>query len=121
MANEIKTSINCGVTNGTFRVRFNASITEDQAVLGAEEGIVFVGTSEEDMPVGDVATNGVLLIFNHSTANFVVYGPKSGGSMIAFGRLNPGAFHYLRLQTGVTLRWAADTAQCKVEMHLLNN
>lgn len=123
MANEIRSVVNVNVTNGLYKMQFSSSSQGDQAVQGAEEGIVIVGSgAEEDMPVGDVATNGVLLLYNLDSTNFVNYGPKSAGVMVPFGRINPGEVHKLRLApSGVTLRWQANGANVKVQMSLQNN
>lgn len=126
MANEITTQFQATVKNTNYVQTVQADVSSiqkmfDQATVGCHGSIVSVGTSEEDMPVGDVGTNGFLFIKNLDATNFVKYGPKSGGSMIEFGRLKKTEWTWLRLAPGVTLRWVADTASCKVQMLLLEN
>ena len=80
-----------------------------------------VGTSEEDLSVGDVGTVGWLFLRNLDSSNYVVFGPKSGGAMVAFGRLKAGEVAALRVSSGVTLRWQANTAAVKVQVILLED
>lgn len=122
MANEITVNIYGACTNGKYSTEFKpGQLQFTQTTQGAQSGIVSVGTSEEDMGVGDVATNGWLFIRNLDTANYVVYGPKSGGAMVAFGRIRAGEVAAFRLSAGVTLRWQANTAAVKVHTILLED
>ncbi len=122
MSKEINSTINLNVKNGLWGFNMAVSTVIDQAVLGAHEPIVFVGTSEEDMPVGDVVTPGILVLRNLDPTNYVTWGPKSAGVMVAIGRLNPGGEPaQIRMDPSATLRWKANNAECKVEMHLLAN
>lgn len=119
MANEITVTGSLAVSNGqyvdsipTFRVQ------DDQSSLGGHGSVVEVGTSEESMPVGDVSSEGWLSIKNLDATNYVEYGPDSTG-MVAFGRLEPGHTHLVKLKSGVTVKWQANTAAVKVKMLLL--
>lgn len=79
--------------------------------------VLTIGTSEEDVAFGDVSTPGIAIIENLDATNYVEYGPKSGGSMILFGKAMPGDFdHRVRLGAGVTLRMKANTAACRVKI-----
>lgn len=90
--------------------------------LGRHAPIVSVGTSEEDMPIGEVATAGWLLLKNLDSTNYVTWGPKSGGAMVAMGRLKAGECALFRMDpTPATLRWIANTAAVLVAMWLLDN
>lgn len=62
----------------------------------------------------------MVIIENLDATNFVEYGPKSGGSMIAFGRIEPGSFAKFSLKSGVTLRMKADTAAVNVRIRGYN-
>lgn len=122
MANEIQTTLNVAVVNGNFRQTFApGTIQITQTAQGAHSPVVSVGTSEEDLSVGDVGTLGVLCLRNLDSANYVQWGPKSAGSMVAVGRLKAGEVAYIRLEPGITLRWVANTAACKVQVMLLEN
>lgn len=117
MAGTIKTQPSIVVTNGSFRSDWNpGQISITQTTLGAFEAIVNVGTSEEDLTIGDVATPGRVVLYNLDAANFVKWGPKNGSAaMQEMGRLKAGEHAEFRMApSGVTLRWIADTGACKV-------
>ena len=120
MANEITLSVYGQVVNGNFTSRFqpgNVQIT--QTTLGSHAPIVVVGTSEEDMSFGDIGTVGIVAMRNLDSTNYVQYGPKSGGVMVAFGRLKAGEVAVFRMDSAVTMRWVANTASCKVQVWAL--
>lgn len=121
MADELKVTINARLENGENKQTWNHgedSIT--QAAIGGHGGIVVVGTSEEDLSVGDVGTLGWLFLKNLDSTNYVTYGPKDT-VMKAFGRLEAGEEAALRLEPGITLRWQANTANVKVKVWLLED
>lgn len=122
MANEIK--INFGVTyaNGALSdavAPYTANV--NQTTQQFHGTVVSVGTSEEDLAIGDIATLGYLYLKNIDPTNYVQYGPKSGASMVAFGRLKAGESAMLRLEPGITLRWIANTAAVKVLAKIYND
>lgn len=120
MANELKVNVGATLTNGSLKETFapgTQSIT--QTTQGSHAPTVSVGTSEEDLSVGDVGTLGWLFLTNLDSTNYVTYGPKSGGSMVAFGRIRAGESVALRLEPGITLRLQANTGACKVKVILL--
>src|SRR5262245_53922502 len=115
MASELK--INFGVTyaNGALAdavAPYTASV--NQTTQQFHGTVVSVGTSEEDLTTGDIGTLGYIYVKNLDATNYVQWGPKSGGSMVAFGRLKAGESAILRLEPGITLRWVANTAAVKV-------
>ena len=118
MADEITTVLRVTVENGNYKQTVDYGTTKDDQAAqgGGVPGTVSVGTSEEDMTFGDRSTPGVVVLRNLDTTNFVTYGPKSAGSMVAFGRINAGEVARLRLASAVTWRWQADTATVKVQV-----
>ena len=115
MANEIKLSITASLTNGYLSDTFNTGqLSITQTTQGAHTPVVTVGTSEEDLSTGDIGTLGYMLLRNLDSSNYVTYGPKSGGAMVAFGRIKAGEAAVIRLEPGITLRWQANTAAVKV-------
>lgn len=119
MANEINITLSARIENGAFKDRIDSTgLAFDQATLGGHRPVVSVGTSEEDLTVGDVATLGWCYLRNLDATNYVTYGPKSSGSMVAMGRLEPGEIAIFRLDPSVTVRWVADTAACKVDVRI---
>jgi hypothetical protein len=115
MANEIRISESVNVVNGSFRDSFAPGlVTITQASSGGgNPGTVSIGTAEEDVAFGDV-TPSLVILQNLDGTNFVQYGPKSGGAMIAFGKLAAGKTARFVMDAAVTLRMKADTATCKV-------
>lgn len=114
MATKATTNFNLTAEHGKYKRQISqGQLTVTLDTQGAQDGIVEVGDAEEDMPVGDVATNGLLYLRNLDESREIIYGPKNGsGNMEEFGRLKPAGtgeddWAWLRLQRGVTLRWQA--------------
>lgn len=121
MSDELKVTVQTVLANGFFKDQFNpGQVAITQNAIGGHRPIVVVGTSEEDVAVGDVGTLGycVLRSLEPAGGNYVQWGPKSAGSMVAVGRLKPGEVAVLRLEPGITLRWVANTAAVKVDVRL---
>jgi hypothetical protein len=122
MANEFNVSLNVSLTNGGLKDSIQESANFSQTAIGKYGGVVSIGTSEEDLPVGDVGTNGWVFLKNLDSTNFVKWGPKSAGAMVELGRLKPNEpGQWFRLAPGVTLRAIADTAAVKVDYRLYEN
>lgn len=120
MANEITATVTVQCINGSFKALFAPGAKQiTQTTLGGHSTIWNVGTSEEDMPVGDVATNGVLCLLNTDATNYVQIGPKVGGVMEECIRLKPGVPQFFQCEPGITWTGKANTAACKVQMLLL--
>ena len=121
MSNEIKTSVGLNVTNGNFKFTFSNQGSYNQTTLGGDSGIVTVSTTASTLTYADVSTEGMMLLQNLDSTNYVTYGPASGGTIVNFGRINPGEVHLLRLTPGITFKWQAHTAACQVYWVLLNS
>lgn len=119
MANELQITLSSKFTNGSLKDTIESStLNVTQATQGFHGPMVSVGTSEEDFDDGDVATLGWIYLKNLDSANYVQWGPKSAGAMVAIGRLKAGEWAFFRLEPGVTLRWVANTAAVKVQVKL---
>ena len=119
MADEIAITILGTVTNGNFKDRIDHGQQRfDQAAIGAASNVVSVGTSEEDVTTGDISTLGWCFMRNLDSTNYVQYGPKSSGSMVAIGRIEAGEIHAFRLEPGITLRWVANTSAVLVDLRI---
>lgn len=119
MANEITMQLRTTVVNGNLSASFSpGSLQFTQTSQGLYAPVVSVGTSEEDLDVGDLgaSTVGFLHLRNLDTTNYVQWGPKSGGAMVAVGRLKAGEVAVLRVEPSVTIRWVANTAACLVQV-----
>ena len=121
MANEITINLTVNVSNGEYKYQFSKNSLVTQAVVGAASGIASIGTSEENLSLGDVATNGFLLLQNLDSTNYVDYGLDDASVMKSMGRLMPTEIALLRLKPGINVRMLANTAAVKVNYCLLNN
>lgn len=123
MADEITYTLELALENGELAESLSVNATLDQAGQGSHKPTVIVGTTaEQDLGMGDLVTPGVLAIKNLTVApstTFVRYGPKSGGSMVPFGKLKPGQTHLIYLATGVTVTLRAYGAQTKIQVTAL--
>tara|TARA_B100000029_G_scaffold277293_1_gene271755 strand:- start:3537 stop:3905 length:369 start_codon:yes stop_codon:yes gene_type:complete len=119
VAEELAITILSTLTNGNFKDRVDHGQQKfDQTAIGAASNVVSVGTSEEDVTTGDLSTLGWCFMRNLDATNYVTYGPKSSGSMVGMGRIEAGEVHAFRLEPGITLRWAANTATCLVDLRI---
>jgi hypothetical protein len=121
MANTIAITTSVVTTLGSFRDTFSpGTLSITPANVGAHCPIVSVGTSEEDLDVGDVgaSTQGFIVLQNLDAANYVTFGPKSGGAMVAMGRIRAGEYAIWRLEPSAVLRWIANTAAVKVSVRV---
>lgn len=117
MADEITLNSRLQLNNGTLDVDFRpGSITVDQATAGLSDQVLSIGTSEEDISFGDVATEGVCVLYNLDATNYVDWGVKDT-TMKAIGRLKPSHIPAIfNMKAGTILRMQANTAACKVRI-----
>ena len=123
MADEIQIQQRVSIRKGNYTGVWDPPVVlADQAGQGGYRAVLSIGTSEEVITFTDVGTYGILMMRNLDDDNFVTYGPTSGGAIVPFGRLNPGAEpQTLRLEPGITMRMQADTGACDVEVWLLED
>ena len=123
MSNEIKLTISFKVENGNYKDVFApGQIQIDQASPGRGGHVQVVGTTEETIDFGDVSTNGLLILRNLDSTNYVQYGPQVGtGNMEVWGKLLPGEIAAMRLAPTVVMRAQADTASVKLDVRLYEN
>lgn len=115
MSNEIQETLALAINNGSLVAGVPIqTILINQTNQQVIAQTISQGTAEADVDLSALTALGLIYIRNLDPTNFVEYGPKSGGSMIALGKLKPGEAALLRLMTGITLRMKADTATCKV-------
>lgn len=122
MSNEITSTMRITVANGEFSETIDDGTHQyDQAAVGAGGQVFSIGTSEEALTFTDVSTLGLCYMKNLDTANYVTYGPTSGGAMVAFGRIKAGERAWLRLEPGITFRGQANTAAVKLFIRVYEN
>lgn len=117
MANEITLTISATITNGDFKDSFLPGAEQiTQTTLGGHSTVWTVGTSEEDLVIGDVGTLGLFMIRNLDATNYVQIGKKVAGAMEASIRLRPGIPQVFQSEPGITWTAKANTAACKVQV-----
>ena len=121
MADEITVVAELSLENGNIEHDFRPdAVLVDQAAGKFIDEILDIGTSEETISFGDIATKGYCVIQNLDSTNYVTYGPDSTG-MVTFGRLNAGDIALFRIDNSVTLKAQANTASCKVRFIAYEN
>jgi hypothetical protein len=122
MAGAISILQSLALVNGVHRESFTTgNLSVVQTGQGAHGTVASVGTSEEDIAFGDVSTRGFAILQNLDDTNYVTWGPVSGGSMVAAGRLKPGETAILRLDPAASYKWQANTAACLVKQLILED
>lgn len=122
MANEITVSVGVQVTNGSLTDQFQmVALKRDQAASGKSDQVLSIGTSEEDVSFGDVATPGIVVLHNLDATNYVEYGMSDTGTMKKLGKLIAGDKAMFRMAASTTLRMKANTAACKVRVFCLES
>jgi len=125
MADEFTCTFNIRLQNGVYKDSYNpGQVQIDQAAIGKSDQILSIGTSEEDVTLGDISTEGVCILQNMDTTNYVSWGKKDGsGNMQAIGRLKaapsatePSFPAIFTFEPGATLRMQANTAACNVRV-----
>ena len=118
MANEFTISTVFSYTSSLATESQNESFNSDQVTQGAHGGIITVTTSSAAVSEGGLTTPGWVTFKNLDETNFVTYGPDNSGSMVAFGRINPGDYHAIYRSTLASIRWLADTASVNVQVRM---
>ncbi len=123
MADEISFTANLRFSNAGFKDVYNPGLIQiDQSASGKWSSVASIGTSEEDITLTDITTEGICVLQNLDATNYVEWGKKDGsGNMQAIGRLKPApsatepAFPAIfNFNPGATLRMKANTSACKV-------
>lgn len=122
MAEELKVTYGVKYTNGNAVDSVpTTTLSVTQTLQEEDAPTVSIGTSEQDVAFADLTTLGWVWMRNLDLTNYVDWGPKSGGSMVGIGRLQPGEVALFRLKPGITLRMVAHTAACKVQFKVWGN
>lgn len=126
MANTLTLSVAAQWTQGNYSDGFTPTLgTLTLNAQGAAGGIQIIGTSEENLVAGDIATNGMLFLMNLDATNYVQWGMSDSGTMKSVGKLKGGATAascaLLYVDAGVTVRLKANTGACNVLYKWLND
>lgn len=121
MAEELSVRLALTLARGFLKDKFDPPTQKiDVSADPIAAGVKTVGTSDESLDPGDVASEGVLVLHNLDDTNYVTYGPDDTG-MTPFGKLKPNEFAFVRLVPGVTVVLKANTAACNVRYWLLSD
>ena len=118
MAGTVAASVTLSVRNGDMNdnISLNCSGVV-QTTQGKAAGIQVVGTTHETLDVGDVATNGWLIVQNLDATNFVELGRDVSAAFYGVVRVEPGEVAVLRLSQA-TIYAQADTASIRLWYNL---
>lgn len=121
MANTLTVSASVQFSDGTDGYGINLNpVTITQGSPAVAHGVITVGTSEETISVGDVASSGVFVFKNRDATNFVEIGPDNGGTILPFVKCTAGKFGIVPALSTTTIKVKADTAPCVLEWWLYN-
>jgi len=114
MASEITVTQRIQCINGNYNSGALGGAGEqfDQAAAGAASGVQAIGTSEETLAEGDLATMGWLWMRNLDATNYISWGFSTG---VYGGRLEPGEQALFRTEPAATMYLLADTASCNLQ------
>jgi hypothetical protein len=119
MANEIVLNVLLSCRNGAFEEQYApGQVTIDQANIGRGGKVQHVGTSEEVLDFGDVATGGYCVIRNLDETHYVTFGPESSGAMVTGCKLKAGEIAVFRVAPTTVWRAKADTAAVLLDVRL---
>ena len=122
MANEISLTIIGTITNGNFKDEFRpGGISVTQTTLFAAGGVQSIGTTEEALAVGDVATLGYAFFRNVDATNFVTIGTYVSAVYYPAMKLKAGEAICVRLDSTKTYYAKADTAAVKLLYKIWND
>lgn len=110
MANELALSGNVRYQKGGVDELLNFTQSVDVSGSALSRQVLFIGTAEEAVSMGDVTSPGYIVAFNLDTTNYVQLGAETEEYCI---RLKPGQRAIFPLE-GTTLFAKANTAQCSV-------
>lgn len=117
MADELKLQLSLTFEKNGAVITRQLSDQFDVAGSATISGTPSIGTSDEVLALGDVATNGYLLLHNLNATNYIEFG--SDGASYP-NRLNAGEFGVMRWN-GAAIHAKANTAACLLEYILISN
>ena len=114
--------VNSTVTAQHLNRTTRASMQVTQAVSRSWSYTQVIGTSEEAISIGgDISTLGLATFTNMDSANYVVVGPDSGGSMVGAIRLKAGESFTVRLNPGTSYRAQANGSPVDLDITVYND
>lgn len=123
MADELSVKLYAKLVNGGLERTFSPSrFSVTQTAIGSIWTTVSIGfAAEEDIATTEIGTLGWCFLRNLDDTNYVTYGPKSGGVMVALGRIEAEECAAFRLEPGITIRAQANTAAVELDVMVLED
>lgn len=121
MANEVMLTAKLKCLNGDLKIeRDVTSLLIDQAVQGQYHNVQLITfAGEVDIVIGTMTNYGVCFLRNLDQTNYIKVGKKVAGVMEASMRLRKRQPALFPLEPGITLRAQANTADCRLEVIVL--
>lgn len=121
MANTHTVSASVQFSDGTDGYGINLNpVTSTQGAPALAHGVVTIGTSEETLSIGDVATGGLFVFKNRDATNYIEIGPDNGGTILAFVKCGAGKFGQIPGLSSTTIKAKANVAACVLEYWLFS-
>ena len=119
MAGTIQLDVSLNVANAPFSFPWSASFSGNQTNRGMSAPLHYLTTSEEVIDPGEVANPGQVILHNIGDPEdpSIIWGPESGGAMVALGRIPPGKFAVWDLNPGTVLRAKAVAGQATFQTY----
>lgn len=116
MANEITVNLQILINKPPFSQTYTFNDTFDQAVIGGgNPGVIDIGTSEENIVLGDIVVPSLFIVQNLDATNYVTLGVSATTpTLAAMQRIGAGKFSFGWLDPGSTLRAQANGASVKI-------
>lgn len=120
MATTITAGLSASVEYNNFKDTIAKTLTVTLNNLGGVFGVQNIGTTAEDIAMGDLSTanQGYCFLQNQDATNFVSFGWDDGGTIKEIGKLKPGEWCWFRLMTSKQLMAKADTAAINLEYRI---
>lgn len=118
MANELTLGSNASYAKSGIAFIFNSG-TFQVTVSGTKSirNAVSIGTSDETLDLGDIATIGFVILHNTDSTNFITVGPDGISYPI---KLKPGEWFQGRWN-GAAIHAKADTGACILESCIIED
>ena len=120
MANEASVSLSLSWANGNRSASMSAQFNVDVTETKIAQGIIEVGTSAEQLDLGDITTPYLAMFRNHDTTNYIEVGDWNAASPIYTARLKAGHAGFIPLTLASTdVAVKANTAACELQYLVL--
>lgn len=114
MANELSMSVSVTYNKNGITDQRTMQKTADVSGSAMCGGVQTIGTTEEEIAIGDIGTKGFARFLNIDATNYIEIGSYVAGTFYPLVKMEPTDPAWFRL-AGVTLYARANTAAAKLE------